>query len=90
MNTACNGGDWGDWGGNSGAQVQDAFTGPGAQPAYGSSELAAMSAIGYTLATPEPATWLLMLTSLGVVGCARRRSSVRASAHSPANRIQNR
>jgi hypothetical protein len=79
MNTACNGGDWGDWGGNSSAQVQDAFTGPGAQPTYGPSEIAAMSAIGYKLATPEPATWLLMLTSLAVLaGCAIRRSSVRA------------
>ena len=78
MNTACNGGDWGDWNGNASAQVQDAFTGPGAQPAYGPSELDAMSAIGYTLAAPEPATWLLMLTSLAVFGYAMRRSSVHA------------
>lgn len=77
MNTACNGGDWGDWGGNASAQVQDAFTGPGAQPSYGTSEIDAMSAIGYTN-TPEPATWLLMLTSLAVFGYVMRRSSVHA------------
>jgi hypothetical protein len=76
LNTACNGGDFGDWQGiNGDPQVQDAYATAGQLVPYGSSELAAMSAIGYTPA-PEPATWLLLLSSAGVLAIARRRMSL--------------
>lgn len=79
INTSCNGDDWGDWAANNPApQVQDAVGGTGAQPVYGTSEIDAMSAIGYTLATPEPATWLLLLAPLAVVFYLRSRSTHRA------------
>jgi hypothetical protein len=79
LNTACNGGDFGDWKGvNGDPQVQDAYATPSQLVPYGSSELAAMSAIGYTLApAPEPATWMLLLSSAGVLAIARRRMSRR-------------
>lgn len=73
FNTACNGADWGDWGGNATAQVQDAFGSPGAQPSYGPNEIAAMSAIGYTVALPEPSTPVLLISSLGVFALAVKR-----------------
>ncbi len=74
FNNACNGADFGDWATGGAAQVQDAYATPGSQPAYGSNEIAALSAIGYTLdPTPEPATWLLSLLPLAVLVFARRR-----------------
>jgi hypothetical protein len=78
FNTACNGGDWEDWGNNATAQVQDAFTGPGGQPAYGANEIAAMSAIGYATTTPEPGTWMLLLSSLALIPLAGQRRGKRA------------
>jgi hypothetical protein len=77
FNTACNGADWADWKGGAAPQVQDAYGTPGAEPTYGANEIAAMSAIGYTLAdpVPEPGTWLLLLTSLGLLAFARKRLS---------------
>ena len=73
FNNACNGGDFGDWATGASPQVQDAFGNASApDPAYGPNEIAAMSAIGYTLAAPEPATWILLLTSLGLLACAKR------------------
>lgn len=73
FNTACNGADWADWSTGSSPQVQDAFGQPGEDPAYGANEIAAMSAIGYTLAAPEPGTWILMLASFGLLAGARKR-----------------
>lgn len=79
FNNACNGGDFGDWQSNplpSGvlAQVQDAFAGPGAQPLYGPNEIAALSAIGYTVAVaPEPGTWLLLSLALPAFLIVRKR-----------------
>jgi hypothetical protein len=56
LNTACNGGDFGDWKGVAGSpQVQGAFGTPGQFVPHGANEFAAMSAIGYTLAL-EPGT----------------------------------
>jgi hypothetical protein len=69
FNNACNGADFGDWATGVQAQVQDAYASPGDDPAYGPNEIAAESAIGYTLATttPEPATWMLLSCGLGIV-----------------------
>jgi len=77
FDNACNGADFGDWANGSSAQVQDAFASPGAGPAYGSNEMAALSAIGYTLATPEPGTWTLSLLLLAAMAFARRRRTER-------------
>jgi hypothetical protein len=76
FNNACNGADFADWATGPSPQVQDAFGQPGTDPAYGANETAALSAIGYTLATPEPGTWTLLLSSLGLLPLlrARRRS----------------
>ena len=73
FNNACNGADFGDWATGSYAQVQDAYGEQGADPAYGPNEIAALSAIGYSLAIPEPGTWMLLLSSLAVLPFARRR-----------------
>jgi hypothetical protein len=74
FNNDCNGGDFGDWQSGASAQVQDAFTGPGAGPTIGSSEIAALTAIGYTTSsTPEPGTMVLFGAGLAVVGLLRRR-----------------
>jgi hypothetical protein len=73
FNTACNGADFGDWATGASAQVQDAFGSAGAQPAYGANEIAALSAIGYTLAIPEPGTWVLLLASLALLAGAGKR-----------------
>lgn len=76
FNTVCNGADWGDWKGGPTPQVQDAFGNAGAaDPSYGPNEIAAMSAIGYTVATPEPGTLVLLLTSLGLFAFAGKRLS---------------
>ncbi|HWE49511.1 MAG TPA: NF038122 family metalloprotease [Bryobacteraceae bacterium] len=60
------GGDWGDWQSNprpSGVnpKVQDAFATPNSTPSLtvSSPEIVALDAIGYNLATPEPATFAL-------------------------------
>ena len=81
FNNACNGADFGDWQSNPlpngvAAQVQDAFATPGAQPLYGPNEIAALSAIGYTVAVaPEPGTWLLMSLALPAFLIARKRAA---------------
>jgi hypothetical protein len=71
LNTACNGGDFGDFTG--GSQVQNAFATPNLIYNYGANEIAAMSAIGYQVATPEPATFALLIPALGVAALVRRR-----------------
>lgn len=72
FNNICNGADFGDWQSNPfpagvGAQVQDAFAAPGQTPVYGTSEIDAMTAIGYTLATPEPGTLVLFGAGLALL-----------------------
>ena len=77
FNNACNGADFGDWESNPipagvGAQVQDAFAAPGQTPVYGQSEIDAMTAIGYTLATPEPGTLAMFGVGLAMLAAAKR------------------
>jgi len=79
FNNACNNADFADWVKGTSAQVQDAFATPGADPLYGPNEIAALSAIGYTVVAPEPATWSLMLTALAALALARRRSAAEYS-----------
>lgn len=77
-NNSCNGGDFGNWQSNplpAGAlpEVQDAFATPGARPAYGANEIAAMTAIGYidmARPAPEPRTCVLILIPLAAL-CIR-------------------
>jgi hypothetical protein len=78
LNNACNDGDFGDWQSNPlpngvNPQVQDAFSSAGQTPAYGQSEIDAMTAIGYTLATPEPDAVVLFGAGLAMLGVYRRR-----------------
>jgi hypothetical protein len=80
FDNACNGGDFGDWQSSPlppgvNPQVQDAFTGAGDAPAYGRSEIDAMTAIGYDLAppTPEPGAMVLFAGGLAVLAVYRRR-----------------
>jgi len=76
FNNAFNGADFADWTTGSYAQVQDAFGTPGTDPAYGSNEIAALSAIGYTVTAPEPGTWALLTASLIALPFARRKSKI--------------
>jgi hypothetical protein len=56
------------------AQVQDAFGGPGSNPALGPNELAAFTTIGYNIVTPEPSSLILFGSALAIfVGAGRRR-----------------
>ena len=90
FNNSCNGGDFGNWQSNplpAGArpEVQDAFSTPGARPAYGPNEIAAMTAIGYIdIPRPvsEPGTFALVLISLAVLLVRTRyvRTSRRAAS----------
>jgi hypothetical protein len=73
FNNSCNGADFGDWASGGPVQVQDAYGTLGQNPAYGSNEIAALSAIGYTVATPEPGTWMLLAMSLGLLWGRRSR-----------------
>jgi hypothetical protein len=75
FNNGCNGADFGDWASGGALQVQDAYGAPGQNPAYGSNEIAALSAIGYTVAapTPEPGTWMLLAMSLALLWGRRSR-----------------
>jgi hypothetical protein len=65
-------GDYGDWAHSGTPQVQDAFATAGANTTLGSNEITALNVIGYTLTTPEPATWWLIPTGLGIVFLFRR------------------
>lgn len=73
FNNLCNDGDFGDWASGPVAQTQDAFATPGTNPTVGPSEIAALTAIGYELAAPEPGTWLLVLGALALFGASKRR-----------------
>lgn len=78
-NNCNNGGDYGDWIGTDGTQVQDAF-GPDTQAAslaLSSPEVALLDAVGYNFtssasAVPEPASTLMLLAGLAVVSVLRR------------------
>ncbi len=77
FNNACNGADFGDWQSSPlpngvSAQVQDAYANTGAGPAYGQSEIDAMTAIGYTLAAPEPGTMVLCGATLFLLAVKSR------------------
>jgi len=74
------GGDWGDWQSNPlppgvNPQVQDAFATPGSTPTLGPSEIQALEAVGWDLATPEPPTFALVGAALVGIGYWRRRRS---------------
>jgi hypothetical protein len=69
------GADYGDWASSGGVRVQDAFGTPGATPNLGV-ELTALDAIGYTLTTPEPATWsMLAFACTGLLIARRKRAA---------------
>jgi hypothetical protein len=74
FNNTCNGSDFGDWTGSASPQVQDANGTPGTNPTLGASEIAALSAIGYTLSAPEPGTLLLLSAGLALVIGRKRRA----------------
>jgi len=74
FNNACNGGDFGDWASGATPQVQDAFSTPGADPTLGANEIAALTAVGYQLGSPEPGTFALLLSALAGIAIARGRS----------------
>jgi hypothetical protein len=85
FNNACNGGDFGDWQSSPlpagvNPQVQDAFGGVGDAPAYGASEIDALTAIGYDLAapTPEPSTMVLFVAGFAMLAVYRRRRRAEA------------
>ncbi len=68
------GSDYGDWATSLNPHVQDAFGTAGIVPAY-DVERTALDAIGYTLATPEPATvWLMGLGLVGFVAARKKRA----------------
>jgi hypothetical protein len=74
------GADYADWQSNPdhsgfGPQVQDAFATPGGNPVLGPNEIAALNAIGYELAVPEPSTAALAGLCLLVFGLLRRRQT---------------
>jgi hypothetical protein len=73
FNNGCNGADFGDWASSGTPRVQDAYGTAGQNPAYGSNEVAALSAIGYTVAAPEPGTWILLAMSLAMLWGRRLR-----------------
>jgi hypothetical protein len=71
-NNCNNGGDYGDWIGTSGLQVQDAF-GPDSQAAsltLSSPEVTLLDAVGYNFSSsvPEPSSVLLLLGGLAAIG----------------------
>ena len=79
-NNCNNGGDYGDWIGVDGLQVQDAF-GPDTQAAslnISSPEVKLLDAVGFnvgTSATPEPSTVTLLLMGLALFPVVRSRRS---------------
>jgi len=73
FNNACNGADFGDWASSGTPHVQDAYATAGASPTLGTSEIDALTAIGYiqSSSAPEPAT--VVPVALGLLGLALRR-----------------
>jgi hypothetical protein len=84
-NNCNNGGDYGDWIFTDGLQVQDAF-GPDDVPSalsLSSPEVTLLDAVGYNFqpaatTTPEPSTFVLLLTGLAAVPVLRRRRAVKS------------
>lgn len=80
FNNKCNGADFADWcsdgscAPNVGPQVQDAFASPGQSPRLGPSEIDALTAIGFTSAIPEPATFFPVAGILGFMVFRHRRN----------------
>jgi hypothetical protein len=75
FNNQCNGADFGDWANSGTHQVQDAYGTPGATPTLSTGELSALSAIGYDVVVPEPATWAMMIGSLAGLAILKRKRS---------------
>jgi len=78
-NNCNNGGDYGDWIGTDGLQVQDAF-GPDSQAAsmnLSAPEVVLLDSVGYNFgaaaAVPEPSTMVLMLGGLAMIPLLRKR-----------------
>lgn len=67
-------GDYGDYGPNPTSLVQFAFSSPGTQSDVSatSPEGVNLDVIGYDLVTPEPASFLLAFTGIGLVAACRR------------------
>lgn len=72
FNNGCNGADFGDLASSATPQVQDAYATPGANPTINGSEIAALSAVGYVSAVPEPAMFLPVAGALLFFGLRRR------------------
>ena len=77
FNNDCNGGDFGDWQSSplptgTNPQVQDAFATSGTTPRLGTSEIDALTALGYTL-VPEPAGLAVLGLGCAVLAGLRRR-----------------
>jgi len=72
------GADYADWLSNPipngyGVQVQDAYGLGGTNPSLGVNEVTAFNVIGYQQVTPEPSTFLLAGSLLGMLAVGRRR-----------------
>jgi hypothetical protein len=75
FNNSCNGGDFGDWASSGTPQVQDAFAFAGSSETLGVNEVDALTAIGYTVTTPEPGTCFLIVCGLSSLVALRRRTA---------------
>jgi hypothetical protein len=78
-NNCNNGGDYGDWIGTSGQNVQDAYgsNSDSVTLNLSSPEVQVLDAVGYNFGpltpTPEPASYLLLLTGFGALALHRKR-----------------
>jgi len=81
FDNSCDGGDFGDWQQSGTPLTQDAFATPGANPTLGAKEIAALTAIGYTInaEVPEPGTALFPL-ALAVLAYWKRCSAKKAGS----------
>jgi hypothetical protein len=83
FDNACNGGDFGDWQSNPRPpgvkpQVQDAFSAAGEAPAYGTSEIDALTAIGFIDPPPAPEPSAMVLVGAGFAALIANRRRRRA------------
>jgi len=80
-NVPGNGGDLGDWAKNLGPDSFNAFTAPGVENPLTPVDLQVMDALGYDVAVPEPASWILMVCgALALVWTFRKRARAASSA----------